>query len=136
MIFMLYYGIGNVPSVDKLLVETFLQPSSIPFLIFGTAVGGVLAAATFAISAVSIPLLLDRTEANVMEAIVTSVRAVLANPWTMALWGLLIVVFTAAGLVTLYLGLVIVLPLIGHATWHAYKELVQYPEAASEGAGI
>jgi uncharacterized membrane protein len=136
MIFMLYYGIGNVPSVDKLLVETFLQPSSIPFLIFGTAVGGVLAAATFAISAVSIPLLLDRTEANVMEAIVTSVRAVLTNPWTMALWGLLIVVFTAAGLVTLYLGLVVVLPLIGHATWHAYKELVQYPEAASEGAGI
>lgn len=136
MIFMLYYGIGNVPSVDKLLVETFLQPSSIPFLIFGTAVGGVLAAATFAISAVSIPLLIDRPDANVIDAIVTSVRAVLANPKAMALWGLLIVLFTAAGLATLYLGLIVALPLIGHATWHAYKDVVQYPEGASQGAGI
>jgi uncharacterized membrane protein len=136
LIFMLYYGIGNVPSVDKLLVETFFQPSSIPFLIFGTAVGGVLAAFTFAISAVSIPLLVDRTEANVMEAIATSVRAVVANPKAMALWGLLIVLFTAAGLATLYLGLIIALPLIGHATWHAYKDLVEYPEGASEAAAI
>jgi uncharacterized membrane protein len=136
LIFMLYYGIGNVPSIDKLLVETFFQPSSIPFLIFGTAVGAVLAAFTFAISAVSIPMLVDRTDANVMEAIVTSFRAVMANPKAMALWGLLIVVFTTAGLATLYLGLVVALPLIGHATWHAYKDLVQYPEGASEAAAI
>jgi len=129
MIFMLYYGIGNVPSVDKLLVETFLQPSSIPFLIFGTAVGGVLAAATFAISAVSIPMLIDRPGSNVIDAIVTSVRAVVANTRAMALWGLLIVLFTAAGLMTLYLGLIVVLPLIGHATWHAYKDLVQLSDA-------
>ena len=134
MIFMLYYGIGNVPSVDKLLVETFFQPSSLPFLVFGTAVGAVLAAGTFAISAVSIPLLLDKTDANVMEAIVTSVRAVLANKRAMALWGLLIVLFTAAGLATLYLGLIVALPLIGHATWHAYQDLVQHPEAPAGAA--
>lgn len=134
MIFMLYYGIGNVPSIDKLLVETFLQPSSIPFLIFGTAVGGVLAAATFAISAVSIPLLLDRSEANVIDAIITSVRAVTANAKAMALWGLLIVLFVGAGLVTLYVGLVVALPLIGHATWHAYKDLVELPEAPEQPA--
>jgi uncharacterized membrane protein len=130
LIFMLYFGIGNVPSVDKLLVETFLEPSSLPFLIFGTAVGGVLAAATFAISAVSIPLLVDRPQANVIEAIITSVRAVTANPRAMALWGLLIVLFVGAGLATLYLGLVLALPLIGHATWHAYKDLVQFGDAA------
>ena len=124
MIFMLYYGIGNVPSIDKLLVETFLEPSSIPFLIFGTAIGGVLAALTFAISAVSIPMLLDRRDANVIEAIATSFKATTANVKAMALWGLLIVVFVGAGLVTLYLGLIVVLPLIGHATWHAYKDLV------------
>jgi uncharacterized membrane protein len=132
LIFMLYYGVGNVPSVDKLLVETFLQPSSIPFLIFGTAVGGVLAAATFAISAVSIPMLVDRPRCNVIDAIVTSVKAVLANPRAMALWGLLIVVFVGAGLVTLYVGLVVALPLIGHATWHAYKDLVQIDVAEDE----
>jgi len=134
LIFMLYFGIGNVPSIDNLLVETFLEPSSIPFLIFGTAVGGVLAAATFAISAVSIPLLVDRPRANVMEAIITSLRAVAANPKPMALWGLLIVVFVGAGLATLYLGLVVALPLIGHATWHAYKDLVDHGAAAERGA--
>lgn len=129
MIFMLYFGIGNVPSIDNLLVETFLQPSSLPFLVFGTAVGGVLAAATFSISAVSIPLLLDRPEANVIEAIVTSIRAVRENPKPMALWGLLIVVFIGAGLATLFVGLIVALPLIGHATWHAYRDLVQHPDA-------
>ncbi len=128
MIFMLYFGIGNVPSIDKLLVETFLEPSSIPFLVFGTAVGGVLATATFAITVVSIPLLIDRADANVIEAIATSVKAATTNVRAMALWGLLIVVFTAAGLATLYLGLIVVMPLIGHATWHAYKDLVQFDE--------
>jgi uncharacterized membrane protein len=131
LIFMLYFGIGNVPSVDKLLVETFLEPSSIPFLIFGTAVGGVLAAATFAISVVSIPLLIDRTDANVIEAIATSVKAATTNVKAMALWGLLIVVFTGAGLLTLYLGLIVAMPLIGHATWHAYKDIVQFDDKAS-----
>jgi len=131
LIFMLYFGIGNVPSVDKLLVETFLQPSSVPFLIFGTAVGGVLAAGTFAISAVSIPMLIDRRDSNVMDAIITSLRAVRANSKAMALWGLLIVVFAGAGLATLYLGLIVALPLIGHATWHAYKDLVHFPDAGS-----
>ncbi len=130
LIFMLYYGIGNVPSIDNLLVETFLQPSSIPFLIFGTAVGAVLAAGTFAISAVSIPLLLDRPDANVIEAMATSVQAVAVNAKAMALWGLLIVLFTSAGLATLYLGLIVALPLIGHATWHSYKDLVELPGSA------
>lgn len=132
LIFMLYYGIGNVPSIDKLLVETFLQPSSIPFLIFGTAVGAVLAALTFAISAVSIPLLLDRPDANVVEAIATSVRAVSANAKAMALWGLLIVLFVGAGLGTLYFGLVVAMPLVGHATWHAYKDLVVLSDAPAQ----
>ncbi|MFW5681100.1 MAG: DUF2189 domain-containing protein [Pseudomonadota bacterium] len=131
LIFMLYFGVGNVPSIDNLLVETFLTPSSLPFLVFGTAVGGVLAAATFAISAVSIPMLLDRPESNVMDAIITSIRAVTQNAKTMALWGMLVVLFVGGGIATLYLGLVIALPLIGHATWHAYTDLVQHPDAPS-----
>lgn len=129
LIFMLYFGVGNVPSIDNLLVETFLTPSSLPFLVMGTVVGGVLATATFAISAISIPLLLDRPQANVIDAIVTSIRAVLQNPKAMALWGLLIVLFIGAGLASLYLGLIVALPLIGHATWHAYKDLVQHVDA-------
>lgn len=124
LIFMLYFGIGNVPSVDKLLVETFLNVSALPFLVFGTLIGGVFAAATFAMSAISIPMLLDKPEANVMDAMSTSFRAVTTSPKAMMLWGLMIVLFIGAGILTLYIGLIIALPLIGHATWHAYKDMV------------
>ena len=76
------------------------------------------------------PLLIDR-QANVITAIITSFEGVRQNFWTMALWAWLIALFVAAGIVTGYLGLIITLPLIGHATWHAYKDLVVWE---SEGA--
>jgi uncharacterized membrane protein len=76
---------------------------------------------------VSIPLLLDRPQANVVDAIATSFRAVQTNFVPMLFWAVLIAGFTVAGLVTVYLGLVITLPLIGHATWHAYRDLVSFP---------
>ncbi len=60
-----------------------------------------------------------------MEAIAISVRAVLANPAAMVFWAGLIVVFTAMAMVPFFLGLALVIPLIGHATWHAYRDLVQ-----------
>ena len=94
-----------------------------PFLVVGMIVGGALAALVFAISAVSIPMLLDRN-VNVIAAIVTSFEAVRQNFWPMALWAWLIALFVGAGVVTFYLGLIVTLPLIGHATWHAYKDLV------------
>ena len=111
------------PSLEDLVVNTFLRPQGLPFLVFGTAVGAVFAGLVFAISAVSLPMLLDRP-LDVMTAIVTSVRAVTANPRPMLLWAALIVGFTGAGLITLYLGLIVTVPLIGYATWHAYKDLV------------
>ena len=61
-----------------------------------------------------------------VTAIATSVTAVKENPATMVFWAVLIVVFVGAGLVTLYLGLIVTLPLIGHATWHAYRDLVEH----------
>jgi uncharacterized membrane protein len=127
LIFMLFFGL-RPPSLETLFVTVFFSASSLPFLIFGTAVGAVLAAFAFAISAVSVPMLLDRAEVNVFSAIAISVRCVLANLPAMALWAALIVVFTGAGLVTLYVGLIVTLPLIGHATWHAYKDLVSDDE--------
>lgn len=69
-------------------------------------------------------MLLDR-RTDVLTAILTSLAAVRANPAPMALWAALIVAFTGLGLLTFYLGLVIALPLIGHATWHAYRSLVE-----------
>jgi uncharacterized membrane protein len=132
LIFMLFFGLAP-PSFGDLFAQTFLDPGALPFLIVGTAVGGVLAVVAFAISAISIPYLLDRPEANVFTAIATSVTAVRENPGPMLFWAVLIVVFAAAGLVTLYVGLILTLPLIGHATWHAYRDLVEHP-GGLEGA--
>ena len=125
LIFMLFFGLAP-PALENLVSQTLLSAESLPFLITGTAVGAVLSVIAFAISVVSIPLLLDRTEANVITAIATSVVAVRENVATMALWAALIVLFVGAGIATLYLGLIVALPLIGHATWHAYKDLVEH----------
>jgi len=96
---------------DSLLFECWL------------ALGGVLAAPIFASSVVAIPLLLDR-RIGVLAAVLTSWRAVMANPAPLALWAALIMLLTLAGMVTAMLGLVLVVPLLGHASWHAYRELV------------
>lgn len=82
-----------------------------------------MAAPIFASSVISMPLLLDR-RVNVMEAVLASWQAVLTNPIPMALWAALIMGLTLLGLGTLLVGLVFVLPLLGHASWHAYRDLV------------
>jgi len=89
-------------------------------------VGFVLAWAAFAISAISIPMLVDR-DVDGWTAIRTSVRAVARNWPAMTLWAGLIVAVIAIGLSPLYLGLVVALPVIGHATWHAYRDLIPGP---------
>ena len=127
LIFFLYFGM-QPPSFENLIVTTFLEPDALPFLAFGTLTGGVLAFVAFSISVVSIPLLLDRPQANVIDAMATSFRTVQTNLAPMLFWAALIVMFIAAGLATLYLGLIVTLPLIGHASWHAYRDLVSYPE--------
>ena len=87
------------------------------------AMGGIMAAPMFASSVVTMPLLLDR-RATVMQAVLTSWQAVLANPLPMALWAGLIMGFTLLGLGSMLLGLVFVIPMLGHASWHAYRDLV------------
>lgn len=85
--------------------------------------GGVLAAPIFASSVVSMPLLLDR-RTSVLPAVLTSWRVVLANPAPMALWAALIMLLVLLGFATGLLGLVLLVPLLGHASWHAYDALV------------
>jgi len=125
MIFYLFFGL-TPPSPADFVGRVFFSAGSLPFLIFGTAIGAALAALAFALSAISIPLLLDRPQAHVVTAIAASFKAVLDNPATMAFWAVLIVLFVGAGLITFYVGLIITLPLIGHATWHAYRDVVEY----------
>jgi uncharacterized membrane protein len=87
------------------------------------ALGGILAAPMFASSVVSMPLLLDR-RVSLLQAVLTSWRVVLANPIPMAVWAAVLMVLTMLGFATLMLGLVVIIPLLGHASWHAYRDLV------------
>ena len=89
--------------------------------------GGIMAAPLFASSVVAVPLLLDR-RVNVLQAVLTSWQAVLSNPLPMALWAALIMGFTFLGLASLLMGLVFVIPMLGHASWHAYRDLVEADE--------
>ncbi|MDB5928439.1 MAG: integral rane protein [Polaromonas sp.] len=86
--------------------------------------GGLLAAPIFASSVIAMPLLLDR-RVDVLQAVLASWQAVLTNPAALALWAALIMGLSLLGLATLLLGLVVVLPLLGHASWHAYRDLVE-----------
>ncbi len=124
LLFALFFGLNFAPSLSYLPIALMQSPDLLPFLVIGTGFGFVLASVTFAVSAVSIPMLIDRPELSFLEAVTVSIQAVMENWKAMALWAGLIVVFTGLALVPFFLGLVIALPLIGHATWHAYRELV------------
>lgn len=95
----------------------------IPFLAVGSAVGSLFAAITFAASAFSLPMMIDR-EVDTITAVVTSINAVLRNKGPMLVWMALIAGLTGLGFATAFLGLGVVLPLLGHATWHAYAETI------------
>ncbi|MCB1859601.1 MAG: DUF2189 domain-containing protein [Gammaproteobacteria bacterium] len=97
----------------------------VQLLVVGTYAGGIIALVVFAISAVSIPMLIDR-QVGVFEAINTSWLAVRMNIAPMLLWAAILVAIILSGFLTLYLGLIIGFPLAAHATWHAYRDLVVY----------
>lgn len=123
LIFVLFFGMTSIPSLEQLPYAMLKSGQLLPFLVIGTGFGCILAAASFAVSAVSIPMLVDR-EISALEAITVSIQAVLENWKAMLLWAGLIVLFTGLALVPFYLGLVLVFPLVGHATWHAYRDVV------------
>ena len=93
------------------------------FLGIGSAVGSIFALVSFAISAFSLPMLCDR-DVDAVTAVVSSVNAVLRNKGTMAVWIALIVALVALGFATAMLGLVVAIPLLGHATFHGYREVI------------
>ncbi len=125
LLFALFFGPAAPPLAD-LIEGLFFSVDGIIFLAIGTAVGACLAFLAFSLSAVSIPLLMVR-DLDAITAMIASVNAVLKNFWPMALWAWLIAIFTVIGVVTLLLGLIVTFPLIGHATWHAYTEVIEQP---------
>ncbi len=119
----LFLGTTQFPALAEAIPTLLLTSQGIALLVVGTGAGAILAAAVFAISVISVPLLMDR-DVDFMTAILTSALAVLRNPKPMLLWAWLVALLTACGLVTLFLGLIVTFPLVGHATWHAYRETV------------
>ena len=93
-------------------------------VLIGNLVGALFAVAAFAATVVSFPMLVDR-KVSVATAVGTSFRAVLANPVPMLAWGLIVVAALAVGSLPFFVGLAIVLPVLGHATWHLYRKLVE-----------
>jgi len=91
------------------------------YLGVGSAVGSIFASICFAASVFSLPFIANR-DADVITAVVSSINAVLRNRWTMLLWAFLIVIFTAVGFATLMFGFIVIIPLLGYATWHGYRD--------------
>lgn len=112
-----------VDSASEFLRNILTTREGWTLIFFGNIVGLLFAVVAFAISAVSFPLLLDR-DVGALAAITTSVRAVAANSGTMTLWGLVIAGLLFLGSIPFFLGLAVVVPLLGHATWHLYRKLV------------
>ncbi|MFZ0570166.1 MAG: DUF2189 domain-containing protein [Rhodomicrobium sp.] len=122
LLFMLFFGAADIPPMDAFIPVLLFAPHGVGLLVTGTLAGAVLAAITYAVSAISVPMILDR-KIDAISAAAVSVQAVRLNLPAMALWAALIAGLSALGLVTLFVGLAIAFPLIGHATWHAYRDL-------------
>lgn len=118
--------IGDYPSpgVFAFASGIFDHPNAVAFLFWSNAFGFGLALIALVISLVAFPMLLDR-DCGAAAAVATSVRASLANPVPVAVWGLTVAGLLAIGMATLMVGLIVIVPVLGHATWHFYRRLVQ-----------
>jgi uncharacterized membrane protein len=110
-------------SVASFIRDVLTTPAGWAMAGMGVAMGFLFALLVLTISVVSFPLLLDR-DVGVYTAVSTSIRVVLANPGPMAMWGLIMAAGLAVGMIPLLFGLAIVLPVLGHATWHLYRKVL------------
>jgi uncharacterized membrane protein len=128
-IYVAAFGIDEPVSSIAFARKVLTTPEGYRLIVVGNAVGFLFAVVAFALSVVSFPLLLDR-HVGVAAAIVTSVRAILKNPVTMATWALLVSVALAIGSLPFFIGLAVVMPVLGHATWHLYRKVVEPDEGS------
>lgn len=115
----------GVESFTALLAALRESADTWVFFAIYTMVGAGLAMFTFATSAVALPMLLDRKEMDAISAMIVSFNTIRANTLPMLVWAAIIAALTAAGFVAWFIGLVVVLPIIGHGTWHAYQQCVE-----------
>lgn len=123
-IYRLTFGDAVPTSVAGFTYDVFYTSSGWALILLGCGVGFLFAVLVLTISVVSFPMLVDRN-VGARVAIRTSVRAVLTNPTTMAIWGLIVAVALVIGSLPFFIGLAVVMPVLGHATWHLYRKIVE-----------
>ena len=124
---LLYLGLfGAAPpdSVTQFATQVLTTRQGGALIFYGTLLGFIFAVVVLATSVVAFPLLLDKP-ASAITAVRTSIKAVTSNTMIMAVWGLIVVVLLAAGAALFLIGLAVVLPVLGHATWHLYRRLIE-----------
>lgn len=127
MIFALFLGNAVMTNISSSL-SVFATPEGLSMLGLGTAVGAVFATLLFSLTVVSLPMLLER-EVDFVTAMLTSFAVVRQSPVVMLGWGALIALACFLAMLPGFLGLLLVLPLFGHASWHLYRRVIQWPEA-------
>jgi uncharacterized membrane protein len=132
-IYALTLGPAPPASPGAFLHDVLTTPAGVAMIVIGIGVGFLFAVLVLAISVVSFPLLLDR-DVGLPTAVLTSLRAAYDNPGMIAVWGLIVAGGLAAGSLPFFLGLAVVLPILGHATWHLYRRLVAPAGARNENA--
>jgi uncharacterized membrane protein len=115
-------------AIGEFAVDIITTRPGWKLVLWGSGVGFIFAVVVLSLSAVSFPMLIDR-RVSAWTAARTSIRVVLANPMSMGLWGIIVAVALAVGSLPLFVGLAIVLPVLGHATWHLYRSAVEHPTA-------
>jgi uncharacterized membrane protein len=123
-IYIAAFGYAGATGLTDFLERVLTTPQGWWLIVVGCGVGFVFALVALCISVVSFPLMLDR-HAGAGDAMVTSLRAVARNPAPMAAWGLIVALLLVAGTLPAFLGLAVVIPLLGHATWHLYRETIE-----------
>jgi uncharacterized membrane protein len=123
-IYIANFGYAPAQLIPDFLSQVFTTPAGWMLIIVGNGIGFLFAAAVLTISVVSFPLLLDR-DVGAVVAVLTSVRATLKNPLIIAAWGLIVAALLLIGSLPLFIGLAVVMPVLGHSTWHLYRKLVE-----------
>ena len=126
-IFALFFGLRPITGSTW---EMLLSPAGLQMLALGGIIGGVMAATLFALTVISLPLLLDR-EVDFITAMITSVQAVTKSPGTMLLWGAVIAGLLFLAMLPWFLGLFLALPVLGHASWHLYRRVLPDPAVSA-----
>jgi uncharacterized membrane protein len=117
------FGYAPAAGMPDFLSRVLTTPAGWTLIAVGCGVGLLFAVASLCISVVSFPLMLDR-QAGAADAMLTSLRVVAANPVAMAAWGLIVAALLVLGSIPVFLGLAVIVPVLGHATWHLYRKVI------------